>query len=129
MKVRAIYRPRIVTATGDERLMEAAVRMQDNEVGSLLVVDGTGPRARPVGILTERDLARAISWGADPAVETVGEYMTTQPVLVELDADVHEVVAAMLELECRHLPVVDATGSVIGMVSIRDLLGSVLRVA
>jgi CBS domain-containing protein len=129
MKVQAIYRPRIVTATQDERLQDAAVRMQDNEVSSLLVMTGAGAGAKPVGILTERDLARAISWGADPAVGTVGEYMTTQPVLVELHADVHDVALAMLELECRHLPVVDSAGRVIGMVSIRDLLGSVLRVA
>ncbi len=119
----------VVTATGDERLLDAAVRMQDNEVGSLLVIGGPGAGSKPVGILTERDLARAIAWGADPAVETVAEYMTTQPVLVELDADVHDVVLAMLELECRHLPVVDASGRVVGMVSIRDLLGTALRVA
>ncbi len=129
MKVRAIYRPRIVTATGDQRLQDAAVRMQDNEVSSLLVMTEAGAGARPVGIVTERDLARAIAWGADPTVETVEEYMTTQPVLVELDADVHDVALAMLELECRHLPVVDTAGRVVGMVSIRDLLGSVLRVA
>jgi len=41
---------------------------------------------------------------------------------------VHEVVLAMLELECRHLPVIDAD-TLVGMVSIRDLLGDVLRVA
>ena len=127
--MRAIYRPRIVTATGDERLQTAAARMQDNEVSALLVLAGTGADAKPVGILTERDLAHAIAWGADPATETVAEYMTTQPVLVELDADVRDVALAMLELECRHLPVVDAAGRVVGMVSIRDLLGTVVRVA
>jgi signal-transduction protein with cAMP-binding, CBS, and nucleotidyltransferase domain len=74
------------------------------------------------------DPARAIAWGADPRVTTVAEYMTTEPVSVELDTEVHEVVLAMLELECRHLPVVEA-GTVVGMVSIRDLLGTALRVA
>ena len=124
MQVRSIYRPGIVVAAGDELLADAAGRMHDNQVGSLAVLVGRDP----VGIFTERDLARAIAWGADPKVTTVAEYMTTQPVSVGLDTDVHEVVLAMLELECRHLPVIDA-GRLVGMVSIRDLLGDVLRVA
>jgi CBS domain-containing protein len=124
MQVRSIYRPGIVVAAGDELLADAAGRMHDNQVGSLAVLVGRDL----VGIFTERDLARAIAWGADPKVTTVAEYMTTQPVSVGLDTDVHEVVLAMLELECRHLPVIDA-GRLVGMVSIRDLLGDVLRVA
>ncbi len=124
MQVRSIYRPGIVVAAGDELLADAAGRMHDNQVGSLAVLAGRDL----VGIFTERDLARAIAWGADPKVTTVAEYMTTQPVSVGLDTDVHEVVLAMLELECRHLPVIDA-GRLVGMVSIRDLLGDVLRVA
>jgi CBS domain-containing protein len=124
MQVRSIYRPGIVVAAGDELLADAAGWMHDNQVGSLAVLVGRDL----VGIFTERDLARAIAWGADPKVTTVAEYMTTQPVSVGLDTDVHEVVLAMLELECRHLPVIDA-GRLVGMVSIRDLLGDVLRVA
>lgn len=125
MKVRSIYHPRVVvTAARDEVLADVAARMQDNRVGSLTVLAGR----ELVGIFTERDLARAIAWGADPKVTTVAEYMTAQPVSVGLDTEVHAVVLAMLELECRHLPVVEA-GVVIGMVSIRDLLGTALRVA
>jgi CBS domain-containing protein len=124
MQVRSIYRPGVVVAAGGELLADAAGRMHDNQVGSLAVLVGRDL----VGIFTERDLARAIAWGADPKVTTVAEYMTTQPVSVGLDTDVHEVVLAMLELECRHLPVIDV-GRLVGMVSIRDLLGDVLRVA
>jgi CBS domain-containing protein len=125
MQVRLIYRPRVVVAAaGDEVLADAAARMHDHRVGSLAVLAG----GELVGIFTERDLARAIAWGADPKVTRVAEYMTTEPVSVGLDTDVREVALAMLELECRHLPVVEA-GAVVGMVSIRDLLGDVLRVA
>jgi CBS domain-containing protein len=124
MQVRSIYRPGVVVVAGDELLTDAAARMHDHQVGSLAVLAGRDL----VGIFTERDLARAIAWGADPKLTTVADYMTTQPVSVELDTDVHEVVLAMLELECRHLPVLEA-GAVVGMVSIRDLLGTALRVA
>jgi CBS domain-containing protein len=124
MQVRSIYRPGVVVAAGDELLTDAAARMHDNRVGALAVLAGRDL----VGIFTERDLTRAIAWGADPTITRVSEYMTTKPVSVGLDTDVHEVVLAMLELECRHMPVIDA-GKLVGMVSIRGLLGDVLRVA
>jgi|ERR671934_456373 CBS domain-containing protein len=123
MKVQSSYRPWVVTADADERLAVAATRMQDEQVGSLVVL----AYGRFAGILTERDLVRALADAADPQVETVADYMTAGPAAIAPDADVHEVAATMFELECRHLPVVDADGAVLGMVSIRDLLGTVVR--
>jgi CBS domain-containing protein len=56
--------------------------------------------------------------------------MTTAPAAVHLDADVHEVASTMFEFGCRHLPVLSEDDSqVIGMVSIRDLLGTAIRLA
>jgi CBS domain-containing protein len=124
--VRSIFRPAVVSVDGDERLADAAERMHNEQVGSVVVMVG----GRFAGILTERDLTRAIAEGADPKVDTVGDYMTASPAAVHLDADVHEVASTMFELECRHLPVVaDRGGQVIGMVSIRDLLGTAIRLA
>ncbi|HYY81486.1 MAG TPA: CBS domain-containing protein [Actinomycetes bacterium] len=124
MKVKDVYRPWVVAADADERLTTAAARMQDEQVGSLVVTTG----GRFAGIVTERDLLRMVAEGADPEVATVADYMTTEPAPVGLDADLHQVAATMFELGCRHLPVV-AAGQVVGMVSIRDLIGSVIRMA
>jgi CBS domain-containing protein len=60
-------------------------------------------------------------------VATVADYMTAAPAAVTADATVREVAATMFELECRHLPVVGSGGAVLGMVSIRDLLGTAVR--
>ena len=90
----------------------------------------SGRPARFVGILTERDLTRAIADGADPRDVTAADYMTAAPAAVHLDADIHEVASTMFEFECRHLPVLSEDDSqVIGMVSIRDLLGTAIRLA
>jgi CBS domain-containing protein len=124
MKVESIYHPRVVTVPAGERLSLAAARMQDSQVRSLVVVDGR----RFAGILTEHDLARAVAEDADAELATVGEYMTEQPATIPLEADVREAAMTMLELDCRHLPVVHA-GGVVGMVSLRDLVGRVLEVA
>lgn len=124
MKVRAIYRPWVVTADGDERLADVATRMQDNQVGSLVVTVG----GRLAGIVTERDLTRAIAEGVDPEVATAADFMTQAPASIDADADVRDVVLTLLELGCRHLPVTDG-GTLVGMVSVRDLLGTVARLA
>ena len=126
MNVRSIFRPWVVSVDGDDRLADAADRMCNEQVGSVVVtVDG-----RFAGILTERDLTRAIADGVDPRDATAGEYMTAAPAAVHLDADIHEVASTMFELECRHLPVLSEDDQqVIGMVSIRDLLGTAIRLA
>ena len=126
MNVRSIFRPWVVRVDGDDCLTDAAERMQNEQVGSVVVTVGD----RFAGILTERDLTRAVAEGADPKADTAGDYMTAAPAAVHLDADVHEVASAMFEFQCRHLPVLsDRGGQVIGMVSIRDLLGTAIRLA
>jgi len=126
VNVRSIYRRYVVAVDGDERLAKAAVQMQDEQVGALVVMAGD----RFVGILTERDLTRAIAEGVDLESLTASDYMTAGPASVHLDADVHEVAATMFEFGCRHLPVVTDDGErVLGMVSIRDLLGTTYRFA
>jgi CBS domain-containing protein len=124
VNVRSIFRPTVVSVDGDEPLVAVAERMHNEQVGSVVVMVG----GRFAGILTERDLTRAVAEGADPKVDTARDYMTEAPAAVRLDADVHEVASTMFEYECRHLPVVsDRGGQVIGMVSIRDLLGTAIR--
>jgi CBS domain-containing protein len=124
MKVERIYHPRVMAVHLDARLDVAAERMQDSQVRSLVVLAGNDLQ----GILTEHDLARAVAEDADPDVATVAEYMTRDPLTVTLDTDARDAVAAMLEFDFRHLPVVQA-GAVVGMVSLRDLATSILQAA
>jgi CBS domain-containing protein len=76
---------------------------------------------RPVGLLSERDLVRAISEGADPDEEQAGNVMTLDLVFAEPDELVLDVALRMVENEIRHLPVVE-DGVVVAMVSARDAL-------
>ena len=126
MNVRSIFRPWVVSVDGDDRLADAAGQMQNEQVGSVVVMVG----GQFAGILTERDLTRAMADGTDPRDATAADYMTATPAAVHLDADLHQVASTMFEFECRHLPVLSEDDSqVIGMVSIRDLLGTAIRLA
>ncbi|HSL67233.1 MAG TPA: CBS domain-containing protein [Actinomycetota bacterium] len=120
MKVRAVYQPEVLAAGPYEDLAEVACRMQFHEVGALVVFDHGLLR----GIITERDLVRAVADGADPAVTPVERYMTVEPATVAPDESVSEVAALMLRLGVRHLPVTEA-GRMLGMVAAQDLLSDI----
>ncbi|HEV7763339.1 MAG TPA: citrate/2-methylcitrate synthase, partial [Acidimicrobiales bacterium] len=106
-----------VTALPDETVAEAAARMQEHKVGSVVVVDGD----RPVGILTERDLVRLASAGPGGEGAKVAEWMTADPDCVDPDVGVQEAFAALSDHGYRHIPVVD-DGRLAGIVSMRDLM-------
>jgi CBS domain-containing protein len=117
MKIGSIYRPEVISTDEWDSLADAASRMQFYEVGSLVVFD----QRQFVGIITERDLVRAMADGAHAERMPICRYMTESPVVIGPDTDADEAIRTMLELGVRHLPVVDGK-QVVGMVSVRDLL-------
>jgi CBS domain-containing protein len=117
VKIEALYRSDVFTAGMFEVLADAASRMSFNEVGALPVMDG----GALVGIITERDLARATADGVDAGVTPVERYMTADPVTIDQDADIEQAAALMLQIGSRHLPVMEG-GRLVGMISARDLL-------
>jgi CBS domain-containing protein len=117
MQVKEFYRPVAVTIDAGQSLARAARRMLVHGIGSLAVLDDD----QLVGIVTERDLARAVADDADMATTRVASYLSVAPASVGPDEDAQEVANRMLEFGIRHFPVVER-GKVIGMLSVRDLL-------
>lgn len=118
MKVRTICSDGAIVALARQNLEIAATRMVANSVSALVVVRG----ARPIGIITERDITRAVADGVDVVLTKVGEYMAPDPQTVHIDDETEDVAEQMSELAVRHLPVVDDAGLLVGVVSARDLL-------
>jgi CBS domain-containing protein len=77
---------------------------------------------RLVGIITERDLVRAIADGIDPRSARADLVMTADPATVDADEDVEVVAVKMMRLGIRHLPVVNKAGKPVGLVSARNLV-------
>jgi CBS domain-containing protein len=104
---------------GDPRhsLVEAAAEMRAHRISALAVVDNSAI----VGIITERDMLRAIADGRDPGVIHVSQYMTHSPRTIEASEMATEAAAIMIKHRVRHLPVTDK-GRLIGFLSARDLL-------
>ncbi|HZU18610.1 MAG TPA: CBS domain-containing protein [Candidatus Dormibacteraeota bacterium] len=115
---RSLMTPGAITIGREASLTDAAVRMRAHRVGALAVTEDD----HLVGIVSERDLLRAVAEGRDPARTQVGEAMTAGPRTIAPDRPLEEAVATMLELGVRHLPVVEGS-RLVGFLSARDLLG------
>jgi CBS domain-containing protein len=108
-----------VSVRPDTTLRQVAETLAREEVGAVVIKGSEGL----AGIVSERDLVRALAEGLDPDSERAVDVMTFDVLSVESIASIDEVARTMLEGGIRHLPVVDAGGPV-GIVSIRDLLGA-----
>lgn len=97
-------------------LAEASTVMGERHVGSALVLEGE----QLVGILTERDVVRAMSSSFDAPMRPVVEWMTKRPTTVPPDTPVKEALRIMVDGGFRHLPVLQGD-VVVGMVSMRDI--------
>lgn len=116
-KVAEIMSSPVVTTSTSETIEEAAGRMRESKVGSVVVVDGE----RAIGILTERDLVRFAASGAEASATKVSEWMTPDPDTVEPTEEVTEAFRSLSERGYRHIPVVE-NGGLRGIVTMRDLM-------
>lgn len=106
----------LLTVDAGLALAEVAAKMVAREVGAVLVLDGE----QLAGILTERDVLRAVARGIrDDAV--VQDWMTTAPETIEPDDTTEHAATLMMHGGFRHLPVLEGE-KVVGIVSIRDLM-------
>jgi CBS domain-containing protein len=113
--VSKVMRRSTVHVRPEATLREIAETLVREEVG-VAVVKG----ADVAGIVSERDLVRALAEGADVDGDRAGDVMTFDVVSVPSDTPIASVAATMLDGGIRHLPIVDDDGPV-GIVSIRDL--------
>ena len=99
-----------------ETVTGVAQRMVERNIGAVLVLDD----GRLVGIMTERDLMRAVARGLHGEA-IVADYMTRDPETIEPDDTTQHATVLMFHGGFRHLPVVEGDG-VVGILSIRDLM-------
>lgn len=106
----------------DDSVYSALQLLAQHEVGALVVMDG----GRLVGIVSERDYTRKIALqGRSSKDTTVAEIMTAQVLTVAPGTGTRACMALMSEKKVRHLPVVDK-GTVLGMISIRDIMDDII---
>jgi CBS domain-containing protein len=122
MPVADVMSIRLITVRPDESARVAILRMLEENVGAVAVCDGP----RLAGIFTERDVLRLAGEGADLDAVRIGDVMTRMVVSLSPDDDIMAAAELMGERKIRHVPVVQ-DGNVLGMVGIRDVLGTLVE--
>jgi CBS domain-containing protein len=120
--LRDLMTERVVTTTPETSVTEAAAAMVRGRVGSAIVMQGSFL----AGILTERDVMRAVASAEDLQQSPVSAWMTPDPQSAAPDTTAEDAAQMMLLNGFRHLPVVDGR-KVLGVVSLRELFGARIR--
>jgi CBS domain-containing protein len=119
VKVRDLPPDRLLSVDPNTKLADVAREMRMNDSDSVAVMDD----GVLVGIITERDVVRAIADGVNPKEAAAAVIMTVDPATVTADEDVSVVAVKMMRLGIRHLPVVNDKDQPVGLVSARSLVG------
>jgi CBS domain-containing protein len=115
-----VMRTEVIDVAPEDTLGEVAERMSAVNVGAVVVKDF----GRLIGILTERDMLKAMAARVHTSDARVRQWMTEDPLTASAEMDVEEAAQVMLEHNFRHLPIVDETGAVVGLVSLRRVVAA-----
>ncbi|WP_159015706.1 CBS domain-containing protein [Cognatiluteimonas profundi] len=118
MDIQSVMTANPTCCTPQTTLREVAQLMRDKDCGEIPVVDA---QRRPLGVITDRDIAiRAVAQGIDTTA-TVSDYMTSPATTVSEDSSLAQVVDVMEDQQIRRVLVVDARGVVAGIVAQADI--------
>ena len=113
-----ILKPDFITVAPEDTLGEVAEKMMGRNVGAVIVKDF----GRMIGILTERDMLRAMAARMHTSEARVRQWMTSDPITASPDMALDDDAKVMLDNGFRHLPVMEGD-TVLGVVSLRRVLG------
>lgn len=118
MKIREMMTKETRSVAPNTPVIEAAGLMRLHDIGVVPVLDGE----RVVGMLTDRDIVlQVVADGDDPRTTLVSEVMSTGSISVKEDQEVDDAVQLMQTYQIRRLPVLDASGKLVGIVSLGDI--------
>jgi CBS domain-containing protein len=117
--VSALTADTVVHVDASATLLEAADALASADIGAVVI----GPADGVTGIVSERDVVRALAARKPPDTTTVGEIATTALIWCDATATIAEVAQEMMDHYVRHILVED-DGRLVGIVSARDLLGA-----
>jgi CBS domain-containing protein len=115
-----VMRPDFIEVAPEDTLGEVAERMTAKNVGAVVVKD----YGRLIGILTERDMLKAMAARVHTSEARVRQWMTEDPITASAEMDVEKAARVMLDNGFRHLPVMNESGQVTGVVSLRRVVAA-----
>lgn len=109
----------VIAVDADIKVSIAISKMVDRNIGALLVIED----GREAGMFTERDVLKC--WAKTASFDIpIKDAMTRNLIVARLDEDVSYAMGIMIQSKIRHLPVIDARGKVVSVLSIRDVVNA-----
>ncbi len=123
MRVGEVCNREVIVVDGDAPLREAAGIMREQHVGAVVVVSKDGNLARPIGVVTDRDLVIA-AFAADVDLDAISvkDVMSGDLLAATTEDDLWYTVQRMSDRGVRRLPVTDSSGTLQGMLALDDLI-------
>jgi CBS domain-containing protein len=127
MNVGTLCQRNVITVGPGDELSAAARLMRERHIGYLVVVEGSGSGAVPVGVLTDRDIVvTIIARETESSQLKVGDVMTRNPVSVPESASLSTALRQMRSIGVRRIPVVGKRGELTGLLSMDDVLDTLV---
>lgn len=124
MRIGDVCSRNVVCATRDTTVAAAANLMRDSNVGDVVVIDRADAERMPIGIVTDRDIVvKVVAPGLDPKTSTLGDLMSWGKLRTAQATDNYVDTLHSMHVEgVRRMPVVDAAGVLVGIISVDDIL-------
>lgn len=127
MNVGTLCQRNVITVGPGDELSAAARLMRERHIGYLVVVEGSGSGAVPVGVLTDRDIVvTIIARETESSQLKVGDVMTRNPVSVPESESLSTALRQMRSIGVRRIPVVGKRGELSGLLSMDDVLDTLV---
>jgi len=131
--VSTIMTPNVITVNEKQTLREASKFMYQHNIGGLIVLMDTSNNEnaeidKPIGIITERDIARLVAFSSNLSTDTViSEVMSKPLITINQNSSIKEVTDLMQKNDIRRLPIVDNKGKLVGIITAKDILRSLME--
>jgi len=117
MQIREVMTESVVSTDCDASLGDVAALMRDSNVGSVVILDG----GRPIAMITDRDIALVVGADGVERGQRVKPYAAQPLVTGDIEMNVEEAAAHMVQNRVRRLPILDGDGGLAGIVTLDDL--------
>jgi CBS domain-containing protein len=124
MTVYACCQTNVVSVKPDATVQFVAGLMKEKNIGCVVVTDNH----RPVGIVTDRDIAlRSATLSDEPETALIESIMTRDPMIIRKDTGIFDAIQEMKTKGVRRMPIVDSGGRLVGLLTVDDLIRLLAR--
>ena len=130
--VSSIMTSKVITVTEKQTLKELSKLMYQHNIGGIIILkdvlpNDTSDADNPIGIITERDIARLVAFSSTLSTDTPTSELMSKPLItINQNASIKDATDLMQQNNIRRLPVLDNKGKLVGIITAKDILKAMM---